>query len=725
MRSMCFALGEPRVTTRHLTQVLQRANYHHGSYEFNLECIRASEGRASRCWCPLEPSITNNLLNHLLEIENNNKERLTEADRSFLKKARSWHSAYLGHTGRDGIAPKPGEVRSIVLADVPLPWSRLTECARELQDLGVRAKSTARANTRRDAVVMQQVADRLTVDHSSLEDLLSLAAEALNVAVNVTSSSGGAIYFLSAEPGAGYERTTCFDNGDIVYPNRIANDESTALAWSVSRHRATQVPPGAPGKQQKMRTFDPQRGTELITPIMGPLAGPNSPAVGALSVFRDSSESVYSGYDLSLLRNIALRLALLRTTGATARIADAITAMRTQAGHVQLADTSVAASALGGSALPRDIAAAVERFREPLEQLAHSTNSHSVTVRIALPSAETSASHGLALVRVAAYPRSRMTEDPYPAQQESDGGINWIVMRNGAPEYVRRARGDERVLAFRPGTASELCVPVRVEGALIGVLNLESTVIENYTVALPLILAFSAALGRTLADAAAAQTQRIIDRAALTMSKRHDIDNYLTEFERSILRHGPNERLRADFETFSERVRGALAEIRQPPSTPAVSEMSLSEILDKALVDLDMITELPETRDSDLLNRRLNAQDGQALSLAFRNVFRNLINHTAPTMAASDGHPLRSIYFSNTVLDGRRQSVVIIENYSDEYISTDRAMELYRYPLVGNSGELRLGAFLAGLNARRAGAKLHASVLTDARTLRTIAVVPI
>jgi hypothetical protein len=69
--------------------------------------------------------------------------------------------------------------------------------------------------------------------------------------------------------------------------------------------------------------------------------------------------------------------------------------------------------------------------------------------------------------------------------------------------------------------------------------------------------------------------------------------------------------------------------------------------------------------------------------------------------------------------------VVAVENMSFDILDEKSCAALHRYPAEGRAGEMRLGTYIAGLNARRIGARIHAMPIEGGRGLRTILIVPV
>jgi GAF domain-containing protein len=470
------------------------------------------------------------------------------------------------------------------------------------------------------------------------------------------------------------------------------------------------------------RAVQSDGGTELVTPIAGPLADTGSPAVGAIALFHEQGDNrSYSAYERALVRNVALRLALFRTNSATREIATAISILRSRSPRQIETSPRITTPATKPSSWPKDIALAIERFDEPLSRLAASTDSHSVTLRIALPDGKATSPHGLALARVAAHPMGRLDE-PFEIEREGDPGLHWDVMREGVEQYVPRIRGDAHFLRVRPGTMSTLCVPVRIEGILAGTLNLESPFVDNYAPFLPLVVALSGAVGRTLADSRAEIEGDLLDRTAQALTRRHEYSGVLTSM-RADLEHVESDPLKEELSGKVETLQTLIQDLREPVAPTKYPAASLWEIVADSLRQL----QLGATRErptEELFHDKLVPRAAQAIGTVLTSVFRNVNYHSTPDGRDYDGQPVPRVLFRSTRIEGTDQAVIIVENLSKNILDASFCAELYRYP-VAPHGEIRLGTYIAGLNARRAGARIHGTPLQEGRALRTTLIVPV
>jgi hypothetical protein len=725
MRSLSWAVGTPEPANRSLSDHIRRAEYksiNRGLNDYAVQVARRWKGVLES---DLPGDVPREFVRKLLAIRCDDRRGSTAQLPEWVLQTiptAAWGGFVLNHTGRQGVEPWDGEVRSILLV-TPKPLADQLEYDRHLRDLGVMLKCTAEANARRDAVVMEQVAQRLSFSPapSTVESVASVAADALGLACEITGSQGGAVYLSSTSGEPEFERVAVREGPNFSYPTALPFGGKTTVAWSVDRHRAYQQIGGSSAAESLTRAVDSDGGTELVTPIAGPLADTWAPAAGTIVLFHGEGETRgYGAYERALVRNVALRLALFRTNIATREVATAISALRSKSIR-RLGLPSPRIDNAPKPIWPRDISLAVKNFDEAFNRLAMSTNSHSVTLRIALSDEENLSSHGLALTRVAAYPVSRLAER-YKHEREGDPGLHWEVMREGSERYVPHIEGDSRFPEARTGTKSVLCVPVRIEGVLAGTLNLESPFSNNYTPFLPLVVALAGAVGRTLADARAEIEGDVLDRTAQALARKHEYSGILTsmcEDLESVNQQWLKESLGGKIETL----RTVIQDLREPEAPANVRARSLWGIVNGSLQH----TELGAAREKpseELFHHPLVPRAAQAITTVLGSVFRNVNYHSTSDGRDRDGLPVPRMAFDATFMDGAKQAVTIIENLSKKFLSPSFCAALYRYPVEGPLREIRLGTYIAGLNARRIGARIHATPIQEGWGLRTTLIIP-
>ncbi|REG00761.1 hypothetical protein DFJ67_6818 [Asanoa ferruginea] len=726
MRSLTWAVGSPPEIVRALSEWLRAAEYRDVNRTVNNFLVSLGELAIKDGEARLPDDVATAAATSILSIshsQGDGRAYLPENVRETVS-ATTWSGIVRSHTGKSGVEPWAGEARSLLLLQ-PGNLIEAATASRELADIGVMLKCTAEANARRDAVVMQQVMQRLSFSSAKHKkmSLEAVSQKALSLAIEITGSVGGAVYFSSTSSSPPtFQRVASQAGVGFAFPGSIALGEKTTLGWSVERHRAYQRISSSRAAEALTPAVEADGGTELVTPISGPLADTLAPAVGAIVLFHPAGEPRgYSAYERALVRNVALRLALFRTNIATREIANAISVLRSGSPRrLQTSGKKIESSI--GVGWPKDIIQATARFAQPLKQLADSTHSHSVTLRIALPDAETTRPHGLALARVAAHPAERL-EDPYEREREGDPGLHWDVMRDGHEEYAPNIRGNSHFPEVRPGTVSTLCVPVRIEGVLAGTLNLESPFVDNYAPFLPLIMALSGAVGRTLADARAEIESGLLDRTAHALGKRHEYSGVLSALQKG-LESVSSQDLRQALIDKAESLRTLIQDLREPDMPATLPAKSLWQIVGDNLrnAELAASTECPT---ETLFHIKLSPRASRAVSTVLNSVFRNVSYHSSPDGRDFNGERVPRVRFDVVRLGGARRAVIVIENLTERILETDFCTTLYRYPTETLNGEIRLGTYIAGLNARRVGAHIHAVPIQGGRGLRTTVIVPV
>jgi GAF domain-containing protein len=720
MRSLSWAVGTPESAVAALSSWIRQSSYRRDNYSLNNELVALAREPHQNPIVDMGGTTAARVIEGLLKIRNREATpRLLDRETRRTFAERSWGGSVLSHTGKPGVVPWDGEVRSIVLTSPPVRPADIVE----VRDLGVKIKCTAESNARRDSVVMQRVTAHLSFPASSGESSIGeVAANALALATDITDSNGGAVYFRVPSDKPLFRRIAVQTDAGHAFPEEIQERSGTTVEWSVQKHRAYQSIRGSSAAEMLTPTVQPEGNTELVTPIAGPVADLLRPASGAIVVFRSEGLRGYSAYERALVRNVALRLALFRTNIATREIANAIAVLR--AGSPSRLQPTLGSPSERATAIwPKDIGKATARFAGPLSQLAESTHSHSVTLRIALPDPRSNSIHGLALVRVAAHPAERIY-DPFERVMEEDPGPHWQVMRDGREVYVPVATADTGFPVLRPGTVSMLCVPVKVEGILTGTLHLESPFADNYAPYLPLVVALSGAVGRTLADARAELEVGLLDKAAQGLARRHDYSGVLTDMKERLASVEPAD-LRQGLIRSATQLQTLIKELREPELPERLPEPTLWEIVRES-VDESLIGRSITQPAEPIFHQPMVPRATRALTTVLENVWDNVERHSTKSgWDALGRRTVPRIRFGTAELDGRTQAVVAVENMSFDILDEKSCAALHRYPAEGRAGEMRLGTYIAGLNARRIGARIHAMPIEGGRGLRTILIVPV
>jgi len=497
--------------------------------------------------------------------------------------------------------------------------------------------------------------------------------------------------------------------------------------------------------------------TILACPIPGVLAGPHTPAVGAV-LLRQADGLAFSSHEITLVRAICLRLAVLHSAAsssdlarviaelsaglppaspdtapdATLDIALAITLDIAPGGPPGTAPDAAPDGPVGpdgppnGRPLPPDVELALAGLRGALDRVAANTNSHSVSLRVALGSPHALEDHGLALQKVVGVGLPASDRDPVDLEFQNErahGGLNWHTALTGRPTYAPDVDEHPRYRRSRTATRSELSVPVRAGGELVGVLNLESPSLANYGPSLPYVHALAGAIGRRFADAALSVSRPLLERTAEVLDAAHLYAAKLHSLED----HAGTLPLDAENITMIRRYIGECYDLINSVTARQVGDgdtasASIERIVDDAMADRPVL-EL-EVTGSPAPGYQVPARHVPLLASAVRSVLSNLKKHRGiPATADPMGVSPPRLRYGECTWDGQRYALLTFTNPTGQLIPARVASQVYRIP-IERQGELRLGAYLASLRLRQVGGRLSFSVDAE-QTARTVMMVPV
>jgi GAF domain-containing protein len=718
--SLSFTVGFPKAIGNKIDGLLARAPGRTGSESLVDDCSKTVRALASESI--LQRETVYGLAVGITRLRLRNLALTNYEARDFVARIRS--GMYLTHTGRSGISPSSGDIQSLVLIDIAPVSKSLLHRTNLAQTLAMQLKSTAEASALSDNMVMRIVADRLHRQErpGSTASFDEQASHALELALEVTNSKAGAIYLFSARAGQPFD--CLVSRGSAAFPSRIEREQASLLTAVVNDNVAVQRDhwPLA----ENSRTRGAPNGASLLSPIGGPGIDPWRSAVGILVLCREDQHDAFNAYDLALTRNVALRISLARTTDVMSRIGTVTSELRARTDWAQLADDvkrDASGRVIGHPVIPTDIRIVSKLIRPVLATLANITDSLSVSLRVALPTEEAVQPHGLALIRVACHPEASPSGQN-ETQTEDRGGFNWACMHMGQAIYAADVSEHPEYLRERPETVSELTMPVRLEGTLVGVLNLESSLYDAYDTLRPLIASFCGAVGRTLADARAALEQEVIDDAAQALNHRHTMSSQLDRLKVEIAKLDLADVIRDSLILKVKDIQAELDAMRHVSFEEDEKISTLSAILERAADKASYTGELPGMQNPRFM-APINGFRSRALEVSISNVLSNLVNHTKGSVNQADGTPLREVTVAAVQLGGTDNVVLRFQNHTSSHADPQRIANLYRWPIQDNSGRLRVGGFLAGLGARRANARLQSTVLADGRTVRTTLIIPV
>jgi GAF domain-containing protein len=600
-------------------------------------------------------------------------------------------------------------------------------------DVAEMVSCTVQADVRRDAITSARVDTAvdwsgITLDRIGFE---TVARQLVELAAEVSRCNVGALY-LREDADGDLARVAFSGDGaapELRIPARVMHTATTALRC-IERNRAVQHPsnqaegrvvPTFPVAAERMAGW-----AELATPVLGPSANMSLPPAGVLVVGRAGKtvggSSLFGSYDHAILRNVALRLTLLRSATNMEEVARSYSAPSTRLTLEEATPGSDETRARARHPLPADLRMALPRIREALVRVVGATNSHSGTFRAALPD-RSDDELGLALVRVAAHPSAGQV-DATRVQRRSDGGKNWESTLTGKRLYAPRVRDDPDYRAHRPDTASELTVPVRVEERVIGVINLESRDEDTYAAHAEAIQLLATHIGHSIGEARLILSRDLQALAIQIVTSAHDFAGDakgLDELARQLDPATTRDELLALADTIDRRARTLREVADEPPPSPG----TFPELVTDALRGGPEMGPVEITR---LAWPVYEGEDARSLSECLRHVVANVKEHAATSAGTRPrGH------ITGGVWGGRDHDVLHLTHRVNptKLPSDQRACEVYRVPLATDDGRPasgrgvvrpRFGAYLAGMQARRLGGDVWLTVLDDEEVRVTLAI---
>ena len=630
-----------------------------------------------------------------------------------------------------------------------------------------RVNGTVQANVRRDDLIMRQFDARLS---SPLRDgrieFKSMAGDLLELAVLGSKSDAGACYLLDPSTNE-MELAADFMPKDLAmawkFEERLDEGRDWVATACAEEGQAIQLPPGIRSQPNLTPTCVERDGgtpltLELATPMPGPLGSPRPPGVGALVIakLRPGPEA-FGAYEMALLRNAALRLALVSASANAQRAAQTFTELSRKAARLRrnslATDMMLRAERQTSDegtelhkVLPDDLEVVLPVIEKVLTTLAEVTRSETVTFRAALPDPGATEPHGMTLARVAAYPPELADDDEFAVQPDNGRGVNWQVAREGRLRYRADLTeeksdeeetdegeqneeeagedGDAEYVRHHPNSASELCVPVFVEDRVVGIVNLESPVVRAYDAQIDVAQALAEHVGAAIANARLVLSGVLQVEASDVLRKGHELTHAHEPLFEIAAEASPQiaEKVRKAAEQIQLDSRGLRTFSVDPrENLLADREHTFPELVNVArdLVDL----EFEELDDGGIESWEFHPSDAAALIVkALVDILDNARRHR------SKDKPKILLKLRRGRWGGQDQDILIVESSARRQLRRSRAVNAYRCPLsnieitydddhmpVELTDEPQLGAYLAGTHARRAGGDVHLAFLDDRR----------
>lgn len=553
--------------------------------------------------------------------------------------------------------------------------------------------------------------------------------ELLRLALEVSEADGAALYTASPKREGGFDRRhhVTAVSGLTAEPRADALDTQTpaGVARTGRPHIRTLSNLSDPDAPTDWRYPGQVRAHELVIPIQDMPGGRQYPFTAYLSVIRIST-GPFGPYELALLRNVSLRLAILT------RSLDAERTASLTAEYLKVFDTGVHATlplrrssatsdttpgrAVDDPLLPPDMAGAASDIANLLAILSDVTRCTSVTVRAVCP--PRGEERGPTLRRVAVWPADDGEETADPVIHLTDRlSVNAWVARTGTPCHLADV-SDPRAVSrypalgykrFRRRTKSELCVPLHIDGWLVGTVNIESDRVNNFV----LKVDQSALICQMIALAVVRQrlrTTRALEAAASRVDAYlHDLHKAWQQVQGLREMTDLSESAEARVMAISDYLEQVVAEEESgvthddlaeggPSHQQSVGPMTLSELLRNVIAAVELNIRIPEVLPPgpSLHGERLAIAES-----ALQDILQNIYNYASPST------PVR-LERQGARLGGRQLTLFRLRYATSQPVDSRLPAKLFRVPVeAGPSARLHLGSYLAGRGLRSVGLDVY------------------
>ncbi|HXQ88738.1 MAG TPA: GAF domain-containing protein [Solirubrobacterales bacterium] len=472
-----------------------------------------------------------------------------------------------------------------------------------------------------------------------------------------------------------------------------------------------------------VRDPDLQPYAELAVPIeQGPFASsvppfselPKSEPIGVLNVERvrprDSAAGDFTPTDLSALQTIALLYALRRAGSLTAFSADSL-AWLTEATALKPPRASFPDPPDDPlSDVPIDMWSARSTLAYIARKIFDLTRSTSVAIRVVTPDQ-------LSLTRFVAEPENRLHDSHATIPIDSSESVNAWVARTGLPCYIpnmlnhptRPFPGLDGVIeiAEREGIRSELCLPIKAHGRLVGTLNLESRHKSDYPDDVAAVVgALAQQVGLAVSQARRDDERRLFSFQAQQASQAHRVLREVDDLEKLLKKNSELKETK-----FGAELSRVLRSIRRASDPEHAKQFEIEPISDGWVSAADLVQMLVakplykghlDIRTPPPPGMRLPKLVGQVLTLALDELLRNGLG----VVSRKPNLPFVVVLrFEEIERAGRAYLRAEVVNAVAKPLVREVEQRLYRGPI--HSGRTHIGAFVVGSFVRSVGGEVY------------------
>jgi putative (di)nucleoside polyphosphate hydrolase len=463
---------------------------------------------------------------------------------------------------------------------------------------------------------------------------------------------------------------------------------------------------------------------ELAVPIVqGPFASsvpprgipPPAKPIGVLNVERvrptDTRAGDFTASDLAALQTIAFLYALRRAGSLTMASASSLARLTQQNALAPASDALALLDEPDIAGVPVDLMSARKSLSLITGRIYGLTRSSSVAIRVVTPDQ-------CHLVRFVAFPRERLRDEHSVIPISARDSVNAWVARTGLPCYIPNVPdrwgtqfdGLDGVLkvANRRTLRSELCLPIAVQGRVLGTLNLESAQSSDYPDDVSAVVqAMAEQAGVAIAQARRADEWRLFAihaeqtrRSHLVLKKVGKFNEWLEKRDYKLSQNGAKEaRKRA------EAISKAADPLRRAATAGATlsgSPKSAREAVEEALTRSRIGEEHLDIRDLPPADLTLPELSSHVLTIALTEVLQNAANH----VSTKTNLPFMVRVRYRSAMRGALEYLCIeVTSRVEEALESKTVDLLYRRPVAQD--RTHLGAYVAGSYVRSVGGEVY------------------
>ncbi len=535
----------------------------------------------------------------------------------------------------------------------------------------------------------------------------------LRGALQLTGSSVGNVYF-----DTGQQDLALQEKVRNAWPRKHIqlDDARSIVAWVYERGRPMVInDPGDflrthDGWEHTSRPEDPLEAyAELAVPIVqSRLDTGDGAVIGVITVEKVNplDRGHYSYRDLTVLRLIAHRLSSWRSQLLLSRFSRSLAELTRHNSITRSPLASVDQEDETPPNVPIDALPAKPIIDMTLRSIFDLTRSQSATVRlVSLDQRQ--------LVRFSAFPPECLDDDHDEIPVRAQASINAWVARTGQLHYMPRTKQRTSArqqgtgphprratyLEARPGTVSELCLPIFVGGRFAGTLNLESRYRDGYADSLDVARAVTEQVGLALQHARRAQEQAVFSMTIAATANQHQIFREVDVLRKLASRpyrllRGGRRRLLGVANSIEELIDPGTEEVNQ-------ESMTTQEIFDDILRQLKFTNLFVQRNEPPIVVHHAGIR-ASMLRVVFEELLRNA--HAEAVNVALDCW----VRWGRFDAGGRTYLTLAIANPLARSVRSPRAELLYRVPLHSDSDtRTHIGAYTAAALMRSLGGDIR------------------